>query len=201
MNTGMRAWTTISPPRSISRSWSGGFCSLWSNWKILRRWWCNGTLAVFDIEESGKQIGEKLFLHLNEEQKNALMQYILEQGVCHGTVFNSCHTLPNRKRPLIYDLTRKIPLSISAPTTPTSKGDFPLMPSSTPTSATRPTQTTKRAAWSLILQRGVSLSVWPPHTARNAGKQRDDMPKRTTPPTDWNDVGASTSIQINWRKT
>ena len=49
-------------------------------------------LAVFDIEESGKQIGEKLFLHLNEEQKNALMQYILEQGVCHGTVFNSCHT-------------------------------------------------------------------------------------------------------------
>ena len=201
MNTGMRAWTTILPPRSISRSWSGGFCSLWSNWKILRRWWCNETLAVFDIEESGKQIGEKLFLHLNEEQKNALMQYILEQGVCHGTVFNSCHTLPNRKRPLIYDLTRKIPLSISAPTTPTSKGDFPLMPSSTPTSATRPTQTTKRAAWSLILQRGVSLSVWPPHTARNAGKQRDDMSKRTTPPTDWNDVGASTSIQINWRKT
>ena len=116
-------------------------------------------LAVFDIEESGKQIGEKLFLLLNEEQKNALMQYILEQGVCHGTVFNSCHTLPNRKRPLIYDLTRKIPLSISAPTTPTSKGDFPLMPSSTPTSATRPTQTPKRAAWSLILQRGVSLSV------------------------------------------
>ena len=32
-----------------------------------------------DIEESGKQIGEKLFLLLNEEQKNALMQYILEQ--------------------------------------------------------------------------------------------------------------------------
>ena len=30
---------------------------------------------------------------------------------------------------------------------------------STPTSATRPTQTTKQAAWSLILQRGVSLSV------------------------------------------
>ena len=28
------------------------------------------------------------------------------------------------------------------------------MPSSTPTSATRPTQTTKQAAWSLILQRG-----------------------------------------------
>ena len=45
-----------------------------------------------DIEESGKQIGEKLFLLLNEEQKNALMQYILEQGVCHGTASNSCHT-------------------------------------------------------------------------------------------------------------
>ena len=31
--------------------------------------------------------------------------------------------------------------------------------SSTPTSAARPTQTPKQAAWSLILQRGVSLSV------------------------------------------
>jgi ABC-2 type transport system permease protein len=62
--------------------------------KVVRKkgWWRDGTLAVFDIEESGKQIGEKLFLLLNEEQKNALMQYILEQGVCHGTVFNSCHT-------------------------------------------------------------------------------------------------------------
>ncbi len=30
---------------------------------------------------------------------------------------------------------------------------------STPTSAARPTQTPKRAAWSLRLQRGVSLSV------------------------------------------
>ena len=54
-----------------------------------------------DIEESGKQIGEKLFLLLNEEQKNALMQYILEQGVCHGTVFNSCHTSSaSKKNPL-----------------------------------------------------------------------------------------------------
>ena len=51
-----------------------------------------------DIEESGKQIGEKLFLLLNEEQKNALMQYILEQGVCHGTVFNSCHTSSAAKK-------------------------------------------------------------------------------------------------------
>ena len=53
----------------------------------------------------------------------------------------------------------KDPSSISAPTTPPSKGGLPLMPSSTPTSAARPTQTPKRAAWSLILQRGVSLSV------------------------------------------
>ena len=54
-----------------------------------------------DIEESGKQIGEKLFLLLNEEQKNALMQYILEQGACHGTVFNSCHTsFAAKKNPL-----------------------------------------------------------------------------------------------------
>ena len=26
------------------------------------------------------------------------MQYILEQGVCHGTVFNSCHTSPAAKK-------------------------------------------------------------------------------------------------------
>ena len=45
-----------------------------------------------DIEESGKQIGEKLFLLLDEEQKNALMQYILEQEVCHGSALISCHT-------------------------------------------------------------------------------------------------------------
>ena len=38
--------------------------------------------------------------------------------------------------------------SVSAPT-----------PDSTPTSAARPTQTPKRAAWSLRLQRGASLSV------------------------------------------
>lgn len=53
----------------------------------------------------------------------------------------------------------KDPLSISAPTTPTSKSGLPLMPSSTPTSAARLTQTPKQVAWSLILQRGVSLSV------------------------------------------
>ena len=50
-------------------------------------------------------------------------------------------------------------ISISEPTTPTSKGGLPLMPSSTQTSAARPTQTPKQAAWSLMLQRGVSLSV------------------------------------------
>ena len=39
------------------------------------------------------------------------------------------------------------------------KSGLPLMPSSTPTSAARLTQTPKQVAWSLILQRGVSLSV------------------------------------------
>ena len=54
-----------------------------------------------DIEESGKQIGEKLFLLLNEEQKNDLAQYILDQGVCRGTAFNSCHTSSaSKKNPL-----------------------------------------------------------------------------------------------------
>ena len=39
------------------------------------------------------------------------------------------------------------------------KSGLPLMPSSIPTSAVRLTQTPKQVAWSLILQRGVSLSV------------------------------------------
>jgi hypothetical protein len=58
-------------------------------------------LSGTDGSAKGKKIGEKLFLLLNEEQKNALMQYILEQGVCHGTVFNSCHTsFAAKKNPL-----------------------------------------------------------------------------------------------------
>lgn len=33
-----------------------------------------------------------MFLLLDEKQKIALIQYILKHEVCHGVVFNSCHT-------------------------------------------------------------------------------------------------------------
>jgi hypothetical protein len=42
-----------------------------------------GTLSVFDIEEFGKQIGEKLFMLLDQEQKNALAQYVLGKAVAN----------------------------------------------------------------------------------------------------------------------
>lgn len=37
-----------------------------------------GKLAVLDISENGRQIGEKLFTLLNEQQKRALTQYVLD---------------------------------------------------------------------------------------------------------------------------
>jgi len=47
------------------------------------RRWSYGTLSVFDIEEFGKQIGEKLFMLLDQEQKNALAQYVLGKAVAN----------------------------------------------------------------------------------------------------------------------
>lgn len=37
-----------------------------------------GELAVFDLSESGRKIGEKLFALLNEEQRRDLCKYVLE---------------------------------------------------------------------------------------------------------------------------
>lgn len=37
-----------------------------------------GKLAVLDLSENGRQIGEKLFTLLNEQQKRALTQYVLD---------------------------------------------------------------------------------------------------------------------------
>lgn len=36
-------------------------------------------LAVPDISENGRQIGEKLFALLNEQQKRSLAQYVLDR--------------------------------------------------------------------------------------------------------------------------
>lgn len=44
----------------------------------------------------------KAILVSDEEQKNALAQYILEQGLCHGAIFNSGLTSSaTEKKPLI----------------------------------------------------------------------------------------------------
>lgn len=43
---------------------------------MQRRWWI-GKLAVFDISETGIQIGEKLALLLDEKQRKELAKYLL----------------------------------------------------------------------------------------------------------------------------
>ena len=42
------------------------------------RWWFYGKLVVFDVSESGKEIGEKLFVLLNLEQQQELKQFIMD---------------------------------------------------------------------------------------------------------------------------
>ena len=41
------------------------------------RGWSHGKLAVLDISETGKQIGEKLFILLDERQKTDLAKFVL----------------------------------------------------------------------------------------------------------------------------
>lgn len=41
---------------------------------------CDGKLAVLDISESGRQIGEKLFALLDPKRQNDLKQYLLSQN-------------------------------------------------------------------------------------------------------------------------
>ena len=53
----------------------------------------------------------------------------------------------------------KDPLIISAPTTPTSRNGCLHTAAATRRTASRPTPTRKRAAWSLTLRKAVSLSV------------------------------------------
>lgn len=49
--------------------------------QIVMRRWLHGKLAVLDISESGRQIGEKLFALLDTDQRKELVRYIQEQGV------------------------------------------------------------------------------------------------------------------------
>ena len=42
------------------------------------RWWWYGKLAVLDLAETGRQIGEKLFALLSVEQRRELAQFVFE---------------------------------------------------------------------------------------------------------------------------
>ena len=44
------------------------------------RWWWYGKLAVLDLAETGRQIGEKLFTLLSADQQRELTQFALERN-------------------------------------------------------------------------------------------------------------------------
>lgn len=69
----------------------------------------HGKLAVLDISESGRQIGEKLFALLDADQRKELKKYICEQGVCNSLPEDS-HSFSNLKA--VYDL-EKAPTEIT----------------------------------------------------------------------------------------
>lgn len=48
--------------------------------ELIARWFY-GKLAVFDISETGRQIGEKLSLLLDERQQRELAQYLLDNSI------------------------------------------------------------------------------------------------------------------------
>lgn len=61
----------------------------------------HGKLAVLDISESGRQIGEKLFALLDADQRKELKKYICEQDV-YNSLSEDSHFLSNLKA--VYDL-------------------------------------------------------------------------------------------------
>lgn len=61
----------------------------------------DGKLAVLDITESGSQIGEKLFVLLNRDQRQELIQYISEQENCYGTI---CYSSFKNRVPLLTEI-------------------------------------------------------------------------------------------------
>ena len=44
---------------------------------------------MFDVSESGRQIGEKLFTFLDPKQKQELERYVSEQGSCNSGLFRN----------------------------------------------------------------------------------------------------------------
>lgn len=65
-----------------------------------RRWHKYGKLVIFDVGESGKRIGEKLFLILSEKQKKELVEFILDTSNSPEEILhNKFHTLQKLNQP------------------------------------------------------------------------------------------------------
>ena len=68
------------------------------------RWWWYGKLAVFDLAETGRQIGEKLFTLLSADQQRELAQFVLERttgcinftDVPYQTIFRGKYSIPQK---------------------------------------------------------------------------------------------------------
>ena len=68
------------------------------------RWWWYGKLAVFDLAETGRQIGEKLFTLLSADQQRELAQFVLERttgcinftDVPYQTIFRGKYSIPKK---------------------------------------------------------------------------------------------------------
>lgn len=59
-----------------------------------------GKLVVFDVDESGKRIGEKLFVVLSEKQKKELVEFILDtSNSLEENHYSKNHTLQKLKQP------------------------------------------------------------------------------------------------------
>ena len=80
------------------------------------RWWY-GKLAVLDFEETGRQIGEKLFILLTADQKKELTQFVLENGSGSPTLADSLY-LP------IFRGKYSIPKKANQPLTEVQEGDL-----------------------------------------------------------------------------
>lgn len=69
------------------RSCGNRDCYLYMEPKVVQKYergWFNGKLAVLDISETGRKIGEKLLLLIDGNQREELVQYLLENSMKIG---------------------------------------------------------------------------------------------------------------------
>ena len=81
------------------------------------RWWWYGKLAVLDLTETGRQIGEKLFALLSVDQQRELAQFILEETTSRVNI----NDMPYQA---IFRGKYSIPQKMNHPLTETRSGDL-----------------------------------------------------------------------------